>query len=82
MNHSFFSGKVAVITGAGGTLCSVIARRLAAEGAVVALLGRTPAALEKVAGEIRANGGIARAYACDVVDRAWLASTASVLNTP
>ncbi len=70
MNHSFFSGKVAVITGAGGTLCSVIARRLAAEGAVVALLGRTPAALEKVAGEIRANGGTARAYACDVVDRA------------
>ena len=35
------SGKVAVITGAGGVLCSEIARSLAARGVRVALLGRT-----------------------------------------
>lgn len=68
MNTSFFSGKTAVVTGAGGTLCSVIAKRLAAEGAKVALLGRTVASLEKVAGEIRAAGGSALPVACDVVD--------------
>lgn len=70
MSTSFFSGKVAVVTGAGGTLCSVIAKRLAAEGARVALLGRTAAALEKVAGEIRAGGGTALTAACDVIDPA------------
>lgn len=68
MSTSFFSGKTAVVTGAGGTLCSVIARRLAAEGVKVALLGRTVAALEKVATEIRAAGGTALPVACDVVD--------------
>jgi hypothetical protein len=68
MNNSFFSGKVAVVTGAGGTLCSVIAQRLAAEGARVALLGRTVAALEKVAAGIRATGGTALPVTCDVVD--------------
>lgn len=70
MNTSFFSGKIAVVTGAGGTLCSVIAKRLAAEGANVALLGRTLATVEKVAAEIRAAGGSALPLACDVVDAA------------
>lgn len=70
MNSPFFSGKTAVVTGAGGTLCSVIAKRLTAEGAKVALLGRTVAALEKVAAEIRAAGGTALPVACDVIDPA------------
>lgn len=70
MTTPFFSGKTAVVTGAGGTLCSVIAKRLAAEGAKVALLGRTLATLENVAAEIRAAGGIALPVACDVVDAA------------
>lgn len=70
MNTSFFTGKTAVVTGAGGTLCSAIAKRLAAEGASVALLGRTPATLENVAAEIRAAGGTALAVPCDVVDPA------------
>lgn len=33
-----FSGKVAVVTGAGGVLCSVMSKALAAAGAKVALL--------------------------------------------
>ncbi|MEO6003927.1 MAG: SDR family oxidoreductase [Opitutus sp.] len=66
MSTSFLQDKVAVVTGAAGTLCSEVARELARRGAKVALLGRTLPALETVAGGIRSAGGIAQAIACDV----------------
>ena len=44
-----FENKIAVITGAGGTLCSEIALRPAQEGARLFLVGRTAEKLEKVA---------------------------------
>ena len=68
MEHSF-DGRVAVITGAGGVLCSVMAKALAEAGARVALLGRTAEKVQRVADEITAVGGTARAYVCDVCDR-------------
>ncbi len=43
-----FQDKVAVVTGAGGTLCSAIAKHLAALGCKVVLVGRTREKLEKV----------------------------------
>ncbi len=69
MNPSFHD-QVAVVTGAGGTLCSALAKGLAAEGARVALLGRSLPPLEAVAAEIRADGGIALPLSCDVTDAA------------
>ena len=50
--NSYCKDKVAVVTGAGGTLCSAIAKDLARQGAKVVLIGRTREKLEKVAGEI------------------------------
>ncbi len=64
-----FENKVAVVTGAGGTLCSVIAKELAKEGAKVCLVGRTADKLEAVNKCIKADGGISMVYACDVTDR-------------
>jgi NAD(P)-dependent dehydrogenase (short-subunit alcohol dehydrogenase family) len=63
---SFCEGKVAVVTGAGGTLCSCIAKDLALKGAKVVLIGRTRAKLEKVAGEI--EGTDVRIEPADVTD--------------
>lgn len=68
MSSNFFTGKTAVVTGAGGTLCSVIAQELARQGAAVALLGRTAASLKAVATEIRATGAKALPLPCDVTD--------------
>ena len=67
---SFYEGKVAVVTGAGGVLCSVLSKALAKQGAKVALLGRTLAHVQRVADEITADGGTAKAYQCDVLDAA------------
>jgi len=60
--------KIAVVTGAGGTLCSEMARNLALQGAKVVLVGRTLAKLEKVEREITENGGIALSVPADVTD--------------
>ena len=50
--NSYCKDKVAVVTGAGGTLCSAIAIELAKKGAKVVLIGRTREKLERVAAEI------------------------------
>ena len=63
------SGKVAVVTGAGGVLCSHFAKVLARAGAKVALLDLNEAAAAAFAAEITAEGGIAKAYACDVLNK-------------
>ena len=64
------TGKVAVVTGAGGVLCSDMAKVLARAGAKVALLNRTVSKAQVFADEINAEGGTAKAYTCNVVDQA------------
>lgn len=63
------TNKVAVVTGAGGVLCGMFARALAASGARVAVLDLNLEAAEKVAGEITAENGKAIAYKCNVLDK-------------
>ena len=65
---SYCTDKVAVVTGAGGTLCSCIAIDLAKQGAKVVLIGRTAAKLEKTAAEIAKVGGTCRIEPVDVTD--------------
>lgn len=64
------TGLVAVVTGAGGVLCSAFSRVLARAGAKVALLDINDTAVSAVAAEITAEGGVARAYRCNVLDKA------------
>ena len=66
----YFEDKVAVVTGAAGTICSEVAKDLASTGMTVVLVGRTLEKLQKVEAEINANGGKAAAMSCDVTDKA------------
>lgn len=64
------TGKVAVVTGAGGVLCAMFAKALAQAGAKVAVLDLNEEAARKTAEEINTEGGIAGAYRCNALDKA------------
>ncbi|MFR4350423.1 MAG: SDR family oxidoreductase [Roseburia sp.] len=64
------AGKVAVVTGAGGVICSVMAEALAASGAKVALLDLNEEAAQKNADAIVAQAYTAKGYKCNVLERA------------
>lgn len=69
------AGKVALVTGAGQGVGQGIAYALAAEGAVVAVAGRTLAKVQTTADEIARRGGKALALACDVKNADSVAET-------
>lgn len=60
--------KVAVVTGAGGTLCSEMARDLSKQGVKVALLDKNADNLKKVEEEIQNSGGEVISIPTDVSD--------------
>lgn len=66
------TGKVAVVTGAGGVLCSMFSRALAAAGAKVAMLDINEEAVTNFTASIREEGYTAKGYRCDVLDKASL----------
>ena len=62
------TGQTALVTGASAGLGRRFAKTLAAAGAKVALTARRVERLEDLAAEIRADGGVAEAFALDVTD--------------
>ncbi len=62
-------GKVAVVTGAGGVLCSLMAKALAACGAKVAVMDLHLVAAQAVVDEIKKDGYIAEAYEANVLKK-------------
>ncbi|MDE2361241.1 MAG: 2-hydroxycyclohexanecarboxyl-CoA dehydrogenase [Hyphomicrobiales bacterium] len=65
-----FEKKTVVVTGGGGGIGGATCHRFGGEGANVAVFDVNAEAAEKVSGKICAAGGIARAYRCDITDRA------------
>ncbi len=76
-----FKEKVAVVTGAGGTLCSAIAIELAKQGAKVVLVGRTKEKLEVVAEKIKTLSGEYLVYSCDVTNETSVKALAKEVET-
>ena len=72
MCNKILDGKVAVVTGAGGVLCSAFASALAKAGAKVALLDLNEAAAVEAAEAICAEGGIAKGYKANVLEKECL----------
>jgi 3-oxoacyl-[acyl-carrier protein] reductase len=65
-----FAGRTALVTGASRGIGAGIARRLAADGARVAISARDGERLTSVAAEIELAGGLALALAADLTDEA------------
>src|SRR5437868_14668548 len=73
--------QIAVITGAGRGLGRAIALKFASEGADIVCVSRTTENSEKVAGEVRALGRKAWAYAVDVSDANAVAAACEKIVT-
>ena len=63
-----FSGKVVVVTGAGGLICGAMARAFAQSGAKVAALDLNEDAVKALANELKAEGFICEGYKANVLD--------------
>ena len=63
-----YSGKVVVVTGAGGLICGAMARAFAQSGAKVAALDLNEANVKKLADELKAEGFVCEGYAANVLD--------------
>ena len=83
---SRFDGRVCIVSGGGSGLGRATALRLASEGGRVAVLDLALEGAQRVAGEIQAAGGTARAYQVDVADpksvRAAVETAAQDLGRP
>lgn len=63
-----YTGKVVVITGAGGVLCGIMAKAFAQAGAKVAALDLNEEAVKKLADECTAEGYICKGYKANVLE--------------
>ena len=78
--HENLNGRVAVVTGGGGVLCSGFAKDLAAQGVKVAVLDLNKDSAQAVADEIIAAGGTAIAVACNVLEKESLEAARAEIN--
>lgn len=63
-----YSGKVVVVTGAGGLICGAMAAAFARSGAKVAALDLNEDAVKKLASELKAEGYIMEGYKANVLE--------------
>ena len=63
-----YTGKVVVVTGAGGLICGAMAKAFAQSGAKVAALDLNEDAVKKLADELKAEGYICEGYKANVLD--------------
>ena len=75
--EGLFAGQVMIVTGGGSGIGRCTAHELASLGATVALVGRKPDRLAKVAAEIAEDGGAAAAYPCDIREEEKVKATVS-----
>ena len=80
MVHENLKGRVAVVTGGGGVLCADFAKSLAKQGVKVAILDLNEAAAQKVADEINADGGVAIAVGCNVLEKESMENARDVIT--
>lgn len=70
VGHRRLDGTVALVTGASSGIGAATARRLARQGAAMAVLARRPDRLEQLRAEIEADGGRVLAIEADITERA------------
>ena len=72
--------KVVVVTGAGGVLCSTLAKALSKQGHKIAVLDLKLEGAEKVANEITTSGGIAIGVMANVLEKTSLEAAKETVN--
>ncbi len=78
--HENLKGRVAVVTGGGGVLCSGFSKDLARQGMKVAVLDLREEAAQKVADEIKAEGFEAIGVGCNVLETESLQAARKIIN--
>jgi NAD(P)-dependent dehydrogenase (short-subunit alcohol dehydrogenase family) len=81
MGRSSLEGKVAVITGGGGILCSNFAREMARLKMKVAVLDLNLDKATEVVNQIKSQGGTAIAVTCNVLEKESIIAAAETVKT-
>lgn len=72
--------KTVIITGAGGVLCSALAKAFAQQGYQIAVVDLKKEAADAIANEINASGGIAFGFVANVLEKASLEAARNEIN--